>query len=204
MNIPTLFKMFSLQMRAVLVDWLEEVQVQFKLLQVKCTSYQSISQGDLTTTILMSCVTGDSVQHHLYRRPVPCRGGALGHEVQAAAGGRGRHVPGLQGGRSLRASMFYPLLAPVFQGWRRGRAAAQPGQVRHRARPRRVRPCASARVQVGRLCPLPVSCCWSPRFPFNTLSTIIGQEELINGSHLEVVQRSLRHDKRGDLEVKNS
>ena len=35
-----------------------------------------------------------------------------------------------------------------------------------------------------------------------TLSTIIGQEELINGSHLEVVQRSLRHDKRGDLEVK--
>ena len=204
MNIPTLFKMFSLQMRAVLVDWLEEVQVQFKLLQVKCTSYQSISQGDLTTTILMSCVTGDSVQHHLYRRPVPCRGGALGHEVQAAAGGRGRHVPGLQGGRSLRASMLYPLLAPVLQGWRRGRAAAQPGQVRHRARPRRERPCASARVQVGRLCPLPVSCCWSPRFPFNTLSTIIGQEELINGSHLEVVQRSLRHDKRRGLEVKNS
>ena len=33
MNIPTLFKMFSLQMRAVLVDWLEEVQVQFKLLR---------------------------------------------------------------------------------------------------------------------------------------------------------------------------
>ena len=138
--------MFSLQMRAVLVDWLEEVQVQFKLLQVKCTSYQSISQGDLTTTILMFCVTGDSVQHHLYRRPVPCRGGALGHEVQAAAGGRGRHVPGLQGGRSLRASMLYPLLAPVLQGWRRGRAAAQPGQVRHRARPRRERPFASARV----------------------------------------------------------
>ena len=160
--------MFSLQMRAVLVDWLVEVQVQFKLLQVMCTSYQSISQGDLTTTILMSCVTGDSVKRHLYRRPVPCRGGALGHEVQAAAGGRGRHVPGLQGGRSLRASMLYPLLAPVLQGWRRGRAAAQPGQVRHRARPRRVRPCASARVQVGRLCPLPVSCCWSPRFPFNS------------------------------------
>ena len=88
--------MFSLQMRAVLVDWLVEVQVQLKLLQVKCTSYQSISQGDLTTTILMSCVTGDSVKRHLYRRPVPCRGGALGHEVQAAAGGRGRHVPGLQ------------------------------------------------------------------------------------------------------------
>ena len=99
--------------------------------QVKCTSYQSISQGDLTTTILMSCVTGDSVKRHLYRRPVPCRGGALGHEVQAAAGGRGRHVPGLQGGRSLRASMLYPLLAPVLQGWRRGRAAAQPGQVSH-------------------------------------------------------------------------
>ena len=38
MNIPTLFKMFSLQMRAVLVDWLVEVQVQLKLLQVKCTS----------------------------------------------------------------------------------------------------------------------------------------------------------------------
>ena len=37
-----------------------------------------------------------------------------------------------------------------------------------------------------------------------TFSTIIGQEELINGSHLEVVQRSLRHDKRRDLEVKNS
>merc|ERR1719447_2775280 len=39
--------------------------------------------------------SGDSVQHHLYRRPVPCRGGALGQEVQAAAGGRGRYVPGL-------------------------------------------------------------------------------------------------------------
>ena len=37
-----------------------------------------------------------------------------------------------------------------------------------------------------------------------TLSTIIGQEELINGSHLEVVQRSLRHDKGRDPEVKNS
>ena len=37
-----------------------------------------------------------------------------------------------------------------------------------------------------------------------TLSTIIGQEELTNGSHLEVVQRSLRQDKRRDLEVKNS
>ena len=32
--------MFSLQMRAVLVDWLVEVQVQFKLLQVKCVSFQ--------------------------------------------------------------------------------------------------------------------------------------------------------------------
>ena len=37
-----------------------------------------------------------------------------------------------------------------------------------------------------------------------TLSKIIGQEELTNGSHQDVVQRSLRHDKRRDLEVKNS
>merc|ERR1712180_175791 len=56
----------------------------------------------------------------------------------------------------VRAAL-YPLPASVFQGWRRGRAAAQLGQVRHRARPRRVRPCAGARLQVGRLCPLPVS-----------------------------------------------
>ena len=33
--------------------------------------------------------------------------------------------------------------------------------------------------------------------------TIIGQEEPTNGSHLEVVQRSLLHDRRRDLEVKN-
>ena len=37
-----------------------------------------------------------------------------------------------------------------------------------------------------------------------TLSTIIGQEELTNESHLEVVQRSLRHVKRRDIEVKSS
>ena len=37
-----------------------------------------------------------------------------------------------------------------------------------------------------------------------TLSKIIGQEELTSGSHREVVQRSLLHDRRRDLEVKNS